>query len=158
MSLRNPSLPPPFPPLRFAVGEMDSGSTSDGQGLHHSPTKTYKASVSPSLIALFQPLFWRWLMAWPWPLSQQKFWNSQPLWKNYVVGHFIGDPPHTGKVHSSHVFPGWNYEYHRLSRIWIFWSDSVTVTSLYKIPQIIIVSISSSSGEQFLCSCVMGRY
>lgn len=27
--------------------------------------------------------------------------NSEPLWKSYIIGHFIGDPPHIGKVHAT---------------------------------------------------------
>ncbi|CAN6828846.1 unnamed protein product, partial [Brassica oleracea] len=27
--------------------------------------------------------------------------DSKPLWESYVVGHFIGDPPHIGKVHAT---------------------------------------------------------
>lgn len=27
--------------------------------------------------------------------------NSQPLWNNYIIGHFIGDAPHIGKVHAT---------------------------------------------------------
>ncbi|CAN7107293.1 unnamed protein product, partial [Brassica rapa subsp. narinosa] len=27
--------------------------------------------------------------------------DSKPLWASYVVGHFIGDAPHIGKVHAT---------------------------------------------------------
>lgn len=27
--------------------------------------------------------------------------NSQPLWTNYIIGYFIGDAPHIGKVHAT---------------------------------------------------------
>lgn len=33
--------------------------------------------------------------------------NSQPLWSNYIVGYFIGDAPHIGKVHKT------------VNRIWV---------------------------------------
>lgn len=56
------------------------------------------------------------------------------------------------------VFQGWNhisnYDYHRLGRIWFLWSDAVSITPLYKSPQIITVWVSSVLGEEFICSCV----
>lgn len=56
------------------------------------------------------------------------------------------------------VFPGWssltNYDYHRLGRIWLIWSDKITITTLYKSPQLITVKVKTYIGEEFLCSCV----
>ncbi|XP_013632914.1 PREDICTED: uncharacterized protein LOC106338497 [Brassica oleracea var. oleracea] len=47
-----------------------------------------------------------------------------------------------------------NYNHHRLGKICVVWSDNVNVTVLYKSSQIITVWVTSSTGEQFLCSCI----
>lgn len=56
------------------------------------------------------------------------------------------------------TLPGWqyihNYDHHRLRKIWVVWSDNVNVTLLCKSSQIITVWVTSSTGEQFLCSCI----
>ena len=56
------------------------------------------------------------------------------------------------------TLPGWqyihNYDHHRLGKICVVWSDNVNVTVLYKSSQIITVWVTSSTGEQFLCSCI----
>lgn len=43
------------------------------------------------------------------------------------------------------VFPGWNfetnYDYHRLGRIWVIWSEEVTVTVLFKSPLMITMGV-----------------
>lgn len=56
------------------------------------------------------------------------------------------------------TFPGWshvtNYDFHRLGRIWLVWSNVVEVHPVHISPQSISVSIKTVSGDQFLCSCV----
>ena len=58
----------------------------------------------------------------------------------------------------NNVFPDWNsetnYDYHRLGRIWLVWSDEVIVTVLFKSPQMITVGIETIRGDIFVCSCI----
>lgn len=46
---------------------------------------------------------------------------------------------------------GWkylnNYDHHRLGKIWVVWSDNVSVTVLYKSAQVIAVWVTSQQGK-----------
>lgn len=57
------------------------------------------------------------------------------------------------------IFPGWssatNYDNHRLGRIWVVWSNDVTLTPLLKSSQHITCSVHvASSGIQLVCTFV----
>ncbi|XP_024009777.1 uncharacterized protein LOC112085044 [Eutrema salsugineum] len=104
--------------------------------------------------------------------------NAQPLWTIYIIGYFIGDAPHISKtvrpafgclletrVQETNypnildtVFTRWssttNYDLHRLGRIWVIWSDVVSISPLYKSPQVITIEVTYASGLSFVCSCV----
>lgn len=59
----------------------------------------------------------------------------------------------------SYTLPGWsslsNYDHHRLGRIWVCWTDDVTITPVLKSSQHITCVITIvSSGVSFLCSFV----
>lgn len=57
------------------------------------------------------------------------------------------------------VFPNWsilsNYEYNRLGRIWVIWSEETRITTVFKSGQLITCSILlPSCDEEFFCSFV----
>lgn len=66
-----------------------------------------------------------------------------------------------GKANSirDSTFSGWclltNYEYNRLSRIWVVWNDKVTLTLMFKSAQIITCSVTSHDDTMdFFCSFI----
>ncbi|XP_024006446.1 uncharacterized protein LOC112082955 [Eutrema salsugineum] len=56
------------------------------------------------------------------------------------------------------VFTRWssttNYDFHRIGRIWVIWSDAVSISPLHKSPQVITIEVTYASGLSFVCSCV----
>ncbi|XP_024010658.1 uncharacterized protein LOC112086111 [Eutrema salsugineum] len=57
------------------------------------------------------------------------------------------------------VFPGWsivsNYEYNRLGRIWVVWSDEVKLNVIRKSEQMITCSVSlADQDDDFVCSFI----
>ncbi|CAL9248121.1 unnamed protein product [Arabidopsis halleri] len=90
----------------------ESSLSPDGPGLHHSPPKTYSRIVSPSKVqegidAVSSKGFVSNSVcevkdgAIEVELPPELTTDSQPLRSKFIVGHFIGDAPHIGKVHAT---------------------------------------------------------
>ncbi|KAG2329568.1 hypothetical protein Bca4012_020878 [Brassica carinata] len=78
-----------------------------GPGLHQTPPKTYSQAVSLESKALddqlskavrFSPVADVHGSVASVDLPEELLVNSKPLWSAYIVGHFMGDAPHIGKV------------------------------------------------------------
>lgn len=102
---------------------MEALPPSDGPGLHQSPVKTYSQTVSsPKSQTAFSPssVFVSAAVETTVPvlgsvspvrevidgsieieIPSDLLIDAQPLWSKFIMGHFIGDAPHIGKVHAT---------------------------------------------------------
>lgn len=111
-----------------------------GPGLHQSPAKTYSQAASPSSNTIddrvskavrFAPIADLQGGVASVDLPKELLSDSEPLWSAYIVGHFMGDAPHIGKVHAI------------VNRIWSFPEKPVKIDAQFISPKTVLFRIDN---------------
>ncbi|KAH0850815.1 LOW QUALITY PROTEIN: hypothetical protein HID58_095224, partial [Brassica napus] len=127
------------PRLRYSGG-MGSLSPPSGPGLHQTPPKTYSQAASLeskvpedqfSKVVRFAPVADLQGDVASVDLPAELLSDSEPLWSAYIVGHFMGDAPHIGKVHAI------------VNRIWSFPERPVKIDAQFISPKTVLFRIDN---------------
>lgn len=92
-----------------SAGDMGSSPPAGGEGLPPTPSKSYSQVASQVSrpfgdqllnVVCYSPVADLQGGAATVDLPEDLLSDSEPLWSAYIVGHFMADAPHIGKVHT----------------------------------------------------------